>query len=544
MFKRMNAAVLVICLMLTLVMTACSGGNATKEKEETGTVETGKTETGKTEQENSTEGKDTEKEEVEAVTLKWVFMSPGEQKDAQEVWDKFNEELQNYLPGTTVEFEGITSADYAEKWKLISASQENVDIVWHGWMVPYVTEGRKGSYMELDELVSKYAPSLLEEIPENILNKSRVDGKLYSIPCMQQMVSYVSTLQFPTRIYEKYKDQINVEELAELFGSHQKMDQELWDEIEKYIEMIKDGGDLEKGVFGFADHVEKGYEWILNPYKIDIYSDDYTPINLYRTPEYEIFVKEYSDWYQKGYIRKDILTADNVSKEIYEVRGAGGYLVGQGYYPTESEIATSEAAGSTAYVKIPFDNSHYIPYAASATNMAISANSKNPERAMQLLELLNTKKGKDLYNLMVYGIEGKNYNKINDNEIEPIGYSSQPTADSPYGQYNWAIGNIFNGYELYMKDKPLTMQNEFIKQLNADAAPSKMQGFTLDTDPIKTELAQVNAVIGEYKSTLASGAAPDADALYKDFVDKLIKAGDDKIVAEVQRQIDEWLTTK
>ena len=95
-----------------------------------------------------------------------------------------------------------------------------------------------------------------------------------------------------------------------------------------------------------------------------------------------------------------------------------------------------------------------------------------------------------------------------------------------------------------MKDKPLTMQNEFIKQLNADAAPSKMQGFTLDTDPIKTELAQVNAVIGEYKSTLASGAAPDADALYKDFVDKLIKAGDDKIVAEVQRQIDEWLTTK
>jgi putative aldouronate transport system substrate-binding protein len=524
MSKRIKAVLLAIGLMFTTVLTGCSGGNSPK-----GTAETNNT---------------NQKEKNEPVTLKWVFLSPGEQKDAQEVWDQFNEKLKKYLPDTTVELEGITSADYEQKWKLISASQEKVDIVWHGWMIPYVTEARKGSYMELDDLISKYASSLLKEIPENILEKSKVDGKLYSIPCMQQMVSYVSTLQFPVKTYEKYKDKINAEELATLFSSHQKMDRELWNEIEKYIVMIKDGGDLQKGVFGFADHVEKGYEWILNPYKIDIYSNGYTPINLYRTPEYATFVKVYSDWYKKGYIRKDILTADNPSKEVYEVRGGGNYLIGQGYYPTESEIKSSEAAGSSAYVNIPFDNSHYIPYAASATNMAISANSKNPERAIQLIELMNTKEGKDLYNLMVYGIEGKHYKKINDNEIEPIGYSSQPKADSPYGQYKWAIGNIFNGYEIYMKDKPVTLKNDFIKQLNAKAAPSKMKGFTLDTNPIKTELAQVNAVIGEYKTTLNSGAAPDAEALYQKFVDKLIKAGDDKIVAEIQRQINEWLAAK
>lgn len=539
MFKRFSAVLLTVLLMCSFVLTGCSG---TKDKTND-TTDT--TDTTVADQANSTDGEAAVTEEAaEPVTLKWVFLSPGEQKDQQEVWDKFNEELQKYLPNTTVEFEGITSADYAEKWKLISASQENVDIVWHGWMIPYVTEVRKGSYMELDQLVADYAPTLLDEIPETILNKSRVDGKLYSIPCLQQMVSYVSTLEFPVKIYDKYKDQINVEELATLFASHEKMDQELWDEIEKYIVMIKDGGDLQNGVFGFENHVEKGYEWIINPYKIDINSDDYTPVNLYRTPEYGIFVKEYSDWYQKGYIRKDVLTADNLSADVYDVHGAGNYLVGQGYYPTDSEIATSEAAGSSAYVKIPFESSHYIPYAAAATNMAISSTCKNPERAMQLIELMNTEKGKDLYNLMVYGIEGKHYTKINDNEIEPIGYASQPTADSPYGQYKWAIGNIFNGYEIFMEDKPLTLKNDFIKQVNEEATPSKLQGFTLDTEPIKTELAQVNAVIGEYKKTLNSGAAPDAEGLYKEFVDKLIQAGDDKIVAEIQRQIDEWLATK
>ena len=538
MFKKVSALGLAVCLAASAMLTGCGSNGAPKASDQV--ADAGQTAGEASGAAQEADGAN-EAEKNEPVTLKWVFLSPGDQKDSQEVWDEFNKKLQDYLPNTTVEFEGITSADYAEKWKLMSASQEDVDIVWHGWMIPYLSEVRKGSYMELDDLVAQYAPGILEEIPESILDKSRVDGKLYSIPCMQQMVSYISTLEFPMDIYEKYKDKIDVEGLVELFDSHEHMDQELWDEIEKYIVMVKDGGDLKKGVYGFADHVEKGYEWIQNPYKIDVYSEDYTPINLYRTPEYEIFVKEYADWYQKGYIRKDILTAENVGTERYEVHGGANYLVGQGYYPTDSEIAAGEAGGTPVYVKIPFDNWHYIPYTASATNMAISTSCKNPERAMQLIELMNTEKGKDLYNLMVYGIEGKHYTKVNDNEIEPIGYSSQPTADSPYGQFKWAIGNTFNGYEIYMEDKPVILQNDFIEKVNADAKPSKLKGFSLDTDPIKTELAQVNAVIGEYKKTLSSGAAPDPEGLYQEFVEKLIKAGDDKVVEEIQRQINEWL---
>lgn len=482
--------------------------------------------------------------EDEEVTLKWIFVGPGEQRDSQKVWEKFNEELANYLPNTKVDFECVTSSDYAEKWKLTSASQENIDIVWHGWMIPYVSEVKKGSYMELDDLIDQYAPDLKKEIPEAIMDKQRVDGKLYSIPCMQQMVSYVSSLDFPIDIYEKYKDKIDPEALANFFASKETMDKESWDKIEEYIKMIKDGGDLKKGVFGFADHVEKGYEWISNPYKIKATGDDYTPINLYRTPEYKTFVEVYADWFQKGYIRKDILTAENVGNEVYEVKGGGNYLVGQGYMPTESEIDSKKAAGSTAYVKIPFENKHYIPYAASASNTAISMNSTHPARAMKLIELMNTPKGKDLYNLLVFGIEGEHYTKVNDKEIKPIGYTSQPTSESPYGQYRWAVGNTFNGYEIYMDDKNRVLENDFIESVNNEASASKLQGFTLDTDPIKMELAQVTAVVGEYKTSLNSGAAADPMGLYEEFQQKLVAAGDDKIVEEIQRQIDEWRANK
>ena len=237
----------------------------------------------------------------EQVTLKWMFLGPGEQQDSQKVWDKFNEELAKYLPNTKVEFECVTSSDYAEKWKLASASNEDLDIVWHGWMIPYTSEVKKGSYLELDDLIDEYAPDLKKEIPDKIMDKQRVDGKLYSIPCMQQMVSYVSSLDFPIDIYEKYKDKINIEELADFFSSKETMDKEAWDKIEEYIKMIKDGGDLKKGVYGFADHVEKGYEWISSPYKIKASGDDYTPINLYRTPEYKTFVQVYPLLNQSAY---------------------------------------------------------------------------------------------------------------------------------------------------------------------------------------------------------------------------------------------------
>ena len=97
---------------------------------------------------------------------------------------------------------------------------------------------------------------------------------------------------------------------------------------------------------------------------------------------------------------------------------------------------------------------------------------------------------------------------------------------------------------MYMKDKNVIYTNDFIKKINEEAKASDLKGFTLDTDPIKTELAQVTAVMGEYTKTLNSGAAPDAKKLYEDFVEKLKVAGDDKVTEEITRQINEFRKNK
>lgn len=482
----------------------------------------------------------------DVVVLRWVIAGVEEQKDSEKVWKKFNEELQKYLPDTMVVFDYYSTKDYGEKWKMMSTSQEDLDIVWSGYMIDYVSEVKKGAYMPLDNLIDKYAPALKEEIPENMLQTQKVDGRLYSIPCMQQMVSYVSALCFDMDMYEKYKDYINPEELAKFFSSHDKMDKECWDKIEEYVEMFYKNGDLGDGVTGFENHAEKGYEWVRNPYKIEDFGDDYTVINYYRTPEYKLFVETYSDWYKKGYIREDVLKTDLGKSARYTIRGTGGYLVGQGYMPSESDIETAKENGTFVYVNIPFYDEHYIPFSAAASSTAISSSCKNPERAIKLIELMNTEKGKDLYNLLVYGIEGEHYHKLEgDDHIVPVGYvNNVPTKNTPYGQYKWALGNSFNAYEIYSDSSNKILQKDFIKKVNDDARASKLMGFTLDTDPIKEELKQVDAVVDEYKTLLNSGAAEDVNALYDEFVGKLIKAGDDKVIAEINRQIEEWRSSQ
>ena len=481
------------------------------------------------------------------IVLKWVTGGLEEQKDSAKVWKKFNEELQKYMPGVVVEFECYSTADYSEKWKLKSVSQEKMDIVWCGWSLDYVTEVKKGMFLPLDDLIDEYAPDLKKEIPENMLQKQMVDGELYSIPCMQQMVSWVPSFDIRLDIYQKYNDIIDLDKIADFFASHDKMDIQCWNEVEKYIKLLDDNGDLKYGVMGFANNAEKGYEWVRNPYKIEESGDDYSTINYYRTPEYKLFTQVYSDWYKKGYIKPNYANSNNAQEEInFEIKSSGGYLIGQGYFPTESEIESAEEMGIEPYVTIPFCGTHYIPYAAAATAVAIPSNCENPEKAIQLIDLMNTEKGKDLYNLLVYGIENVHYKKVTEDTIIPFGYdySGVPTQYTAYGQYKWVIGNTFNAYEIYGDNISPVLKKDFIEKINNEAVPSKLMGFTLDTTPIKDELKQVDAVVEEYAPLLNTGFTEDAESVYNEFVEKLIKAGDDKIIEEINRQINEWRKTK
>ncbi len=475
------------------------------------------------------------------VTLKWILGGYGELADSEEVWAEFNKRLPEYLPNTQVEFEVIPFADMAEKWKLISASRETVDIIWAGWMLNLDEEARKGSLRAMDDLL-QYAPDLVNEVPDSVLGRARVKGKLYAVPNYQIMTS----LPYGVKTQQALADEfgLDADEVIKTFDKTEPITKDDFKIFEDYLEKLKAAGKLGKGVSKtFLDQImgqlkhfgPNGERITANAYvnvmdsEIKVYDflTDF-PNNM----DYFDLVRE---WYEKGYIRKDIISVQDHAAD--EDKQEDGYVLwSSSCFEGESRRASDKAG--FPILAIPVFDDVSIPHTRPTANTAISSTTVDAERAMKLIDLMNTKKGSELYNLLTYGIEGKHYNKVNDKEIEwLLPEAPASSGEAAYGYQPWVVGNIFNGYTTQY-DTP-GWNDYILNEVNAKATPSPLIGFSLDLQPIKLELAQYDAIWKEYLY-LDLGATANYEELIAERDAKLKNAGSDKIVEEVRRQIEEW----
>ncbi|MEG1870957.1 MAG: DUF3502 domain-containing protein, partial [Peptostreptococcaceae bacterium] len=133
-----------------------------------------------------------------------------------------------------------------------------------------------------------------------------------------------------------------------------------------------------------------------------------------------------------------------------------------------------------------------------------------------------------------YGIEGTHYKKVQEGQIEII---EEKRKDYEIGYYT--VGNLF--ITDVLSNEPLTKWDEF-REFNDAAKNSPALGFKFETSPVSNEIAAVNNVLEEFKSTLYSGSV-DIDEYLTKLNNKLKEQGIDKIITEMQRQIDEWKKT-
>ncbi|MDY3929378.1 MAG: ABC transporter substrate-binding protein [Clostridia bacterium] len=484
----------------------------------------------------------------EEVTLKWVILGPGILKDSEMVWERFNEELKSYLPNTRVEFEVIPASEYSEKWRLIAAGEKSVDLVWTGYANNFLSEVQKNAFLPLNDLLKEYGSTLFSQIPQWALDRQTIGGKVYAVPCMQMMVEIQSGLAVPQELYDKYMGDERAGKIEKIFTSDKKIEKSDYRFIEEYLENLKKAGKLGKGVsptlltnilpmrYGHAPFDISsigGIAYIENDDKtLTLHSNDEKEEKELKS--YEIM----SEWYKKGYIRKDILEVTDYKADIG---------VPDGYVMWKSEdLMGSEENESLRYgmdVKIiPYEGKRYIGYGSSNTNTAIAQSSKNPERAMQLLVLMNTEKGKDLLNLLSFGIEGRHYVKTGENRIRLLGEGIIGSPKRDYGYNDWSLGNALNSYETQYQ--PMGYK-EYFKELNSTAEFSPLMGFTFDPTPVNVEFMQWITIYDEYSYLMwGKAGAVDYKKIYKEMRHKLKLAGEDLIFKEIERQLGEWKAEK
>lgn len=476
-------------------------------------------------------------DENESVNLKWVMIGPGKQKDANIVWDEFNKKLAEKIPNTQIDFEVIDGSAFAEKWQLMSAASEQIDLAWSGYAISsIVDEIEKGAYQPLNDLIDEFAPKLKEELPEWLLELASFNGEVYGIPNYQMMATSPYSLHTRREDADNYMDIDAIKAKFDEWDTNKSAGKEFYGLIENYLKNMKDNGKLQNGVgVGSFNGVEdtQTYDSTTVPgFQIDTKT---MTVFYDETSEYKkLWYDTAADWYKKGYIRNDVLSENMDGVDEAE---KGYILWGHAYYNKTSEKIESQSKGFPTRV-FGLGEKYYIKNTIPATMTAIGRTSVNPGRAMKVIELINTKDGKELYNLLSFGIEGKHYKKTGENRIEPFDYTSQGTSDSTYGLWKWVIGNISYAYELPGDEDGMA---EYIQSIDNNAEILPCVGFKPDISSLSVELAQIQSVKQEYKS-LNYGAVPNYETVYNEYVDKLNNAGVEKVREELQKQLDKWLS--
>ncbi len=179
----------------------------------------------------------------------------------------------------------------------------------------------------------------------------------------------------------------------------------------------------------------------------------------------------------------------------------------------------------------PFSNTATI----NGVIMSIPATCKDPIPALKVLNLMYS--DPNFINLIDWGIEGEHYVRVEGTE-NCITYPEGVNADnSGYAMAaSWEFGSEMLAY---VWENQGDDYHENMIKFNDSARKSKALGFVFDSTPVKTEVAALNNVLNEYRLGLENGEM-DPDVYLPKFQEALRDAGIDKVIAEKQKQLDEW----
>lgn len=443
------------------------------------------------------------------------------QKDIKIIEAKINEYTKDKI-GAVLDIRMIDWANYNQKMNVVLISGESYDICFtSSWTNFYEQNAIKGAFYPLNELLDEYGQGIKKALNPAFLKGAKINGELFAIPANKEIgQQIVYRINYP--LMEKlgcsmsdFKSLAGIESLKSLAPYLQKVKE-------------KNPGFIPYAVFGNMVYILGDMDFILSnsgfPGAVKIEEGNYKVFNQFENHEFTSYFDVHHDFYKKGYIAADAAQIQDNQSII--VAGKWGADMSQ-YQPFADNIYSAQMGYTIksfpAFKPIITNNS------VEGSMMAISINSKRPDIVMKFLNLLNT--DKYARNLMQFGIEGIHYKKTASNKIEYL------DAHSNYEMPGFSLGNLFITYLL--PGDPDDKWEQFEKW-NKSATPSQTLGFHFNPSNVSIELAAITSVSTQYARGLFTGQS-DPKLYVPKLIEDLKKAGLDKLLAEEQRQLDEWV---
>ena len=532
-WKKFNLARIVLLLtlaamMISIPLSGC-GSNPAGTGNAATTIATAEQATSAATSEPTTTSK-----QLDPVNL-IMYLVTDPPKDAQLVYSEVNKLLQKDI-NTTLTVNFLTYAEVDEKYKLILSSGEPYDLIFAGTWVNSYDNAKKGAFMALDDLLPKYAPQTWSETPKNAWKDGTVNGKIYLIP---SGIPFIMQNGWIVRgdLMKKYS-------IPEIHGGNLSDLETYLDSIKKNEKDIIPLNATIDDIYGLYGTFKSSQQWmrvgtgmqnLFFAYKGD--DPSYKMLLTYKTPEFRDFARKMKSWADKGYWSKSVLVNETSPIDAF-FNGTGAFF--------STNLDTFNSLYMTYASKYPDWDLKFIPTDVDVRPqvgdaMAVSAHSQHPDRALMVMELFRN--NQTYYDLTTYGIKGKHYElDANGNLIDPPGVAAAdngfpPAAACPWGwsQEKFSIPYA-TGWPLY--------NDVFAKAKETAAAmPVNPFGqFIMDDTSIKNEKASIADVESQYFVPLSAGMVNDFDKEYDNFVKKMDDAGVEKILAEIQKQVDAFKT--
>lgn len=483
------------------------------------------------------------------VTIAWWYRGNGVQADTKKVNDKVNEMLKSYtgLENVTLELHPFTATDYATQVTLGQSAGEQIDIL-NTVGLSFPDQVKNGTYITLD----KYLPELKElkeELPSWLLDLGKLDGKTYMIPHYQQAAN-MPYITFPKVYVDKYADLAKLKSVLQ--DEKATIDQKCA-VLEDYVKAVQKGEGKTKYGDQIGNYVDQfafltGYFDAVgssnNAFRVMDGTKKvvYWPLESTAKEGYAIA----ANWYQEGLLPPDPTTKmDNLTKANMLKSVSTAFCFDQGIGSADYVTQKLTKLYGFDVVTIPLKTDYFIGQTWGAGGDGVTASSKHPEEAVKFLQAMDTKRGKDIYNTIVYGLEGVHYTKIDATHIKTLGYDGpQGGSDYLYSAHKWIMGNTFNAYlNQGTSDEEIAAAKEI--NTSGKAKVSALSGMVFDSTPVSTEFSQVVAVNKEYTTALAWGSkGKDEAAYYNEYVTKVKAAQVDKVLSTFQKQVDNFFAKK
>ncbi len=468
--------------------------------------------------------------EAETIeSIKFLTFSYGETPDYEQVMARLNEISRKKI-GVEASIEFLNLATYEEQLslKLAGGSADEMDV--YVALQDFSGMASKGQALGIDTLLDEYGTDIKASLG-NLLHFAPVNGTNYFIPFNSSKVFYCTYI-FRKDLCEKYNidpTQVkNYKDLEAVFKVIQENEPEM-------VCIAPDYGSV-LGNVDLDSTAMPAFDPLGDNIGILTGADGTTVVDLFQTGAYADLVATMREWYLKGYISKDAAATSEIGSQLYREGKVFSYMcsmvleTGDGPYEQKGLSTITYPTYALALDK-PAINSSIGFYA-----LGINPNSKHAEAAMKWINLLY--EDENYINTLYYGVENTHWAK---NENGTIRYAEGIEAGNTGWDtaFSWLVGDSTLGFVFdSASDNP--DYNKQIAQQNETAPLSVAFGFVFDPDPVITQYTNVSNVMQQYQKALECGAV-DPEVELPKFVQALKDAGMDAVVAEKQKQLDEWL---